>query len=388
MATSILPLDRQLYELLWIKRDDELSDPAKQVWVYETITTGYTLFNRPAVFGGLSLGVAIQAAFESIFEELGAADASHFRAYSFQGSFLGSSLAQYPIRITVTTLRSTRSFITRIVTLSQHQNLENPQTPRRNTLVAICDFARHGRAPLIDFSAPALNPVTGQSWERPENLKDHQDTVARRIAEAEAKGDQVALKRSKQERSFHRRWNSLLEYRLPPDSLFAQNYWGNATEAPSTQDHLHPSKRIVADWFRVRPDFSPAGLAQISAKAPQGSIQFKPVQAPTALLSFILDHVVPLTPIMVNKIARKDAGWDFSLDFSIRFHRDDDLDLNRWHLRQYQGLTAAAGRSFSQVTVWDDQGRIVATMSQQGHLVPPTPPKAAAASKAAPKSKL
>ncbi|KAE8244145.1 hypothetical protein A4X13_0g6800 [Tilletia indica] len=88
-----LPSEWSMYELLRIKKVDELCDPVRRTWVFETALVGYSLFLRPAVYGGISLGVGIQAAFETLFEELGEQDASEFRAYSYQGSFLGPASA-------------------------------------------------------------------------------------------------------------------------------------------------------------------------------------------------------------------------------------------------------------------------------------------------------
>ncbi|KAK0528736.1 hypothetical protein OC834_003956 [Tilletia horrida] len=369
-----LPSDIPHYELLRIKKLDALCNPAEKKWVYETVLTGYSLWTqRPAIFGGVSLGLGVQAAFDSIYEELGPRDAAEFRAYSYQGTFAGPASALHAIQIEVTTVRSTRSFVTRIVTLSQ----QDPTKPglRRKTLVAICDFARRGRTPLVEFDAPALNPVTGKPWEKPEVLELYRTELSQRLEREQQSGDSDAARFSRLEGKFLGRWDGFLEYKLPPDSLTYQSSWAIRPDKPATtQDNVPVTDRVMVDYFRVVPDLSPANLVRISAKRPD-CVPFRPETTTTTLFAFVLDQLVPIIPIVATKTPRKDAAPDVSLDFSIRFHREDGIDLNKWSLRQFKCLTAGAGRSFNQITVWDEEGRITGTISQQGHLVPAQPPK-------------
>ncbi|CAD6967404.1 unnamed protein product [Tilletia controversa] len=364
------PAGRPMYELLRIKKIDELCDPGKQTWVYETALSGYSIFPRPAIFGGISLCVGLQAGAASLFEEMEDKDAAEFRPYSYQGSFLGPALAKFAIRITVTTTRSTRSFVTRILTLSQ-PDPKNPldSSKRRNTLVAICDFARRGRQALLEFDAPALNPVTGRPWERPSELPSEYDLLDEKLKQAKAGGDQDELKRLAQKAAFNARWIGFLDFKTPKDSLMAQTYWTAHNHLPTTQDSVPVTDRVLSDWFRFVPDLSDKGVAKISAERPD-CVPFRPSTAHNTFFAFALDQLIPITPVVVTKTQRREAAPDFSLDFSIRFHREDGLDVNRWTLRQMKSLTAADGRSFNQVVLWDEDGRILATISQQGHLVP------------------
>ncbi|KAK0545815.1 hypothetical protein OC845_004912 [Tilletia horrida] len=377
----LLPEEIPMYELLRLKRLDNLCDPTQGTFVYETVLVGYTIFSRPGIFGGISLGVGMQAAFASLFDELDEKEAAEFRAYSYQGAFLGPALSKFAIRITVTTLRKTRSFVTRVVTLSQ----QDPARPdvRRNTLVGVCDFARRGRKGLPEFSAPAHNPLTNKPWQRPEELPSESEDVQQRIEAAKKSNDTELIKNLEREFAFSGRWNPFLEYRIPTDSVMRQTFWGTKSDAITNQDELPPTDRVMADWFRVKPDLSERGIAAASAKQPD-CVPLRPVPMHTTIFTFLLDQIVPLTPILIQKIPRRAASPDVSLDFSIRFHREDGLDVNKWTLRHWKGLTAAAGRSFSQVTLWNEQGDIIATMSQQGHYVP-APPRPNGAAKPAAK---
>ncbi|KAK0533255.1 hypothetical protein OC835_003074 [Tilletia horrida] len=373
---EVLKLPKHIphYELLRIKRlPDALSDPAGRTWVYETVLSGYTLWkSRSALYGGVSLGLGVQAAFDSIFDELGPQKAAEFRAYSYQGTFAGPASAQYAIRIEVSSVRSTRSFVTRLVTLSQ----QDPTQPgaRRKTLVAICDFARRGRAALVEFDAPALNPLTAQAWERPETLETHAELTAQRLARARESGDEEALRVAQAEERFRDGWDRFLRFRMPRDSLTYQTAWTHKSDPPqTTQDPLAVTDRVMVDYFRVVPDLSPAHLARISAERPD-CVPFRAgMSTTTTFFAFVLDQGVPIIPIIATKTPRHAAAPDVSLDFSIRFHREDGIDLNKWSLRQFKCLTAAAGRSFNQVTVWDEAGRIMGTISQQGHVAPAQP---------------
>ncbi|KAE8231808.1 hypothetical protein CF326_g3169 [Tilletia indica] len=372
LDVETLPSEWPMYELLRIKKVDELCDPVRRTWTFETALVGYSLFPRPAVYGGISLGVGIQAAFETLFEELGEQDASEFRAYSYQGSFLGPASAKYALRITVTSLRSTRSFVTRLITLSQ-KDPANPSA-RRNIVSAICDFARRGRTPLVEYHAPALNPVTGKAWERPNELEIHTKLVDELIDQAEASNDDEEYGRALVAKAYAGLWDGFIELKLPKDSLMNQSYWLTHPELPSTQDHLPITERVMVDWFRVVPDLSEASAARISAERPD-CVPFRPIAIQTTCLTFVLDQLLPLTAIVISKTPRTAAAHDISLDFSIRFHREDGLDVNKWSFRQFKSLTASAGRSFTQATLWDEDGHTLASISQQGHCCPAPPPR-------------
>lgn len=47
-----------------------------------------------------------------------------------------------------------------------------------------------------------------------------------------------------------------------------------------------------------------------------------------------------------------------------------DVDLSGWHLRERNTLAAAVGRQYSESRMWDQQGNLVASMTQQLTLRP------------------
>ena len=58
-----------------------------------------------------------------------------------------------------------------------------------------------------------------------------------------------------------------------------------------------------------------------------------------------------------------DSAACSSLDFALRFFRD--VDVNCWHLKEISTSAGAGGRTFSECWIWDEEGRAVASMSQQ-----------------------
>jgi acyl-CoA thioesterase len=60
----------------------------------------------------------------------------------------------------------------------------------------------------------------------------------------------------------------------------------------------------------------------------------------------------------------KQAG---SLDFALRI-LSNDLDLSRWILREERTIAGGDGRTFTESRMWNDQGKMIAHMSQQGFL--------------------
>lgn len=93
--------------------------------------------------------------------------------------------------------------------------------------------------------------------------------------------------------------------------------------------------------------------------------------AKAAAVAFLLDAGMPVVPAAF-------AGVDFaklssvtSLDFAMRiFVNDVLLGASQWLTREEQTVTGGDGRTFQEARVWDQSGRMVASISEQCMLRP------------------
>ncbi|KAK0549630.1 hypothetical protein OC846_003981 [Tilletia horrida] len=376
-----LPKDVPVFELLRIKKlengDPDGGQAPKQpsLWRFTTVLTGFNLVPGPNIFGGISFALAVQAAYETIHEEVGAEAAANYAVYSLQGSFCAPAPAQHAVHISIETIRRSRSFITRLVTLSQH-SVSSDGGPRK-FMVAVCDFVLKGRPSLVEFDTPPLNPVTQGQWKKATELPSPIKVLEQRMKEAETKGDETLLAALKSEHDFRNWWNGFCIHVPPPDSLLKDTYMERVRDLPTAQDELSIPDRRLADWFRILPDLSEASLAKISAQRPD-CVPFRSTSFHRVCLAAMLDQVIPIAAVSVAKVPEQESAATVTLDFAVRFHRDDDLDANRWFLREVRSHTASSGRSLNMSTVWDEMGRIVATNSEQCLYSPRPAPKKAA----------
>jgi acyl-CoA thioesterase len=86
-------------------------------------------------------------------------------------------------------------------------------------------------------------------------------------------------------------------------------------------------------------------------------------------LAYTLDAGSPFAPVVFNHINVRNIGACASLDFAIRI-LVNDFDMSQWHLREEKSVAAGAGRTFQDCHVKDENGRIIASMTEQCILRP------------------
>lgn len=104
------------------------------------------------------------------------------------------------------------------------------------------------------------------------------------------------------------------------------------------------------------------------------------------MIAFVTDGALAFLPLMFDHKFVTDASAVSSLDVSLRFHQPE-WDASEWLLSEQYCEAAAVcpllaifdnradlnhkvGRTFATFRTFDKQGRLVATMSQQGILRP------------------
>ncbi|KJZ71907.1 hypothetical protein HIM_08752 [Hirsutella minnesotensis 3608] len=144
------------------------------------------------------------------------------------------------------------------------------------------------------------------------------------------------------ERYFIRRW--------PPESMSAQNLGGMVTTIPTKQDSLSITARSSAEWYRAREALGD-DRDQIAS------------------LLFLMDAGLSFLPLTHSHRFLDDVGACSTLDFALRILKPD-LDLEQWHIRERTTSAAGHGRTFSEGRLWDEQGHMVASMTQQSIMRP------------------
>ena len=320
----------------------------------------------PIAYGGCAISVAVHAAVRT-------APDTH-RLYSVVGHFHGPASLDQPFRIAVTRTRDTRSFATRRVRVSQLQPLSRKSTGSKTTeegggqqqttttterlcLELIADFHVLEEA-LMEFSPPLHRPHAPPS-ECP-TRQELQAEIEARVGHPLAVPGPFRTVQAGSERFF--------ELRYCRDSMSGQNL-GFARDVPTDQDALPLAARCSAEWYRVLPAREDEGGKQQRLPVTHGE--------QCAVLAFLMDGGLSFAALVHDHLGFEDAGAASSLDFALRF-MTPDVDMTRWHVRERIAHAGGAGRTYAEGRLFDEQGRLVASMTQQGIMRPP-PKKAKAA---------
>ena len=279
-------------------------------------------------FGGCTLGVAAAAVHEAI--------PATYRLYSFTGQFLGPALTDRVLVCTVREIRKTRSFITKVVEVAQKQNDE----AERTCLVALADFHAVEPASLMIYSKRPSREYS--------NI-EHSPSIAelrQSLVDSGAASSEAA-------ESHARAFGLMAEFfdnRACPEAINGQCLVGFGTKTKTTQEHLPLVERTAADWIRCR-----------------HALQTRAQHAST--LAFVMDAAISFLPLTLSGLALNDAGACSTLGFSLRF-LTNDFDVNDWHLREWKTVAADGGRTYSEAQLWDQDGKMVVSMTQTSILRP------------------
>ncbi|CAK7212307.1 hypothetical protein SCUCBS95973_001419 [Sporothrix curviconia] len=289
----------------------------------------------PIAYGGSTLGMAVTAAAHTV-------QPTH-KLYSVLGHFLGPAGTASPVRVRVDRTRDTKSFATRRVQVLQDQNGKE-----RVCLDLLMDF-HVVEAAYYQYSTPPVQPLDAAppaaclSWEQ--QIADHlaNKTIGRTVAA-------LAVKTFAPLHNF-------FENRDMPQGISAQNLAGVIKKVATTQDDLPITSKWSGVWLRQRN---------------RDSQEQESDAAQWASLAFVMDAALSFLPLAYDHRFLDDAGACSSLDLALRIFQPN-VDLRKWHLRQSMTGTADAGRTYSENVLWDGEGRMVASMTQQSILRAPGP---------------
>ncbi|KAH8648561.1 thioesterase-like superfamily-domain-containing protein [Xylariales sp. PMI_506] len=287
----------------------------------------------PIAYGGCTLATAVRAACATV--------PAGYALYSVTGHFLGPASILEKVQCTVTPTRDTKTFATRRVEVSQVLPGKAGGDPQRRVCMELLADFQVIEPALLSYSAPPVHSYSGPEASRAME-KLNADAVAEGKLSAEAAAANVESFATQVE---------FFDARLTPEGVAGQTSGGIVFNAATTQDHLPITAKGTGDWVRTRVPLGPSHGERAAA------------------LAFLMDGALSFTPLQHNHMWFGDAGACSTLDFALRVFVPD-VDISQWHLRERTTSAAGYGRTYSEARLWDEQGTLVSSMTQQCILRP------------------
>lgn len=298
--------------------------------VFESVYNPERMGNMAALaYGGNTLAVAVNAAFQTTPVGL--------FLYSALGNYLGPAFTDRKLQCVVREIRTTKTFATRHVEMSQAQT----DGKKRPCLFLSADFQIAEPATLLTYSRPprVIHSAVEDCMTLDENRRN---LLERGIATKEAVQMHKVL---------FGLGDRFLDRRPCPEGIITQTLTGFAKKGSSTtQDHLSLPSKTSSDYFR----------SKHSLRVPAEHV---------SALAFIMDMGTSLLAVVHNGQSLDEVAAQSSLDFALRIFKND-VDLNAWNLREMSTITGGNGRTYTEVQVWDSKGTMVCNMTQQSILRP------------------
>ncbi|WAO91658.1 Hypothetical protein NCS54_00913800 [Fusarium falciforme] len=282
-------------------------------------------------YGGCTVGVAIAAACQTV--------KPGYHLYTAMGNYLGPALTDRNLFIHVQSVRDTRTFATRQVLVSQKRD---GHQERRHCLTALIDFHLAEKNSLLTYSAPPA-----MVYGAPESLHNVEQVDEYLVTSGKVSPELLNLLAT--EASLMRR---VFDIRPSPEGVMHQNLLGRL-KIPTTQDHLTLTERTTGDYFKTKHKLVSQG-EQVAG------------------VGFLLDGSLSFTPLAHSSMPLEAAGACSSLDFALRIFVNE-VDLNEWNFKEIKTIAGGDGRAYSEARLWDNEGRMIANMTQQCILRPKRP---------------
>lgn len=277
-------------------------------------------FGNPSglAYGGCTLGIATSAAH--------ATAPAGYHLFSLVGHFLGPASTASKLFCTVERTRDTKTFATRRVVVAQRQ----ADGSMRPCLQVLADFHREEPA-LVQYSARPALPYKG-----PDESPRFQDLMENAVAKGHFSENPAAGGLSQ--------FEACIDLRYCLEGLAGQSFAGMVPTAATDQDDWPVTERRSAEWVRTREPMGSSAGEKAAAHA------------------FYMDSL-PFTVVAHNKLQFRDIAASLTLDFALRVFVKE-VDLSRWHLRERKTTAAGLGRAYSEGQLWDEEGNLVASMTQ------------------------
>ncbi|KAF4123072.1 hypothetical protein GMORB2_6620 [Geosmithia morbida] len=311
-----------LAELTAVERvgKDEYVSKSYPIWVGNAM---------PIAYGGCAMGVALRSACDTV--------PSGFTPYSVLGHFLGPASTDQKFRCRVHDRRTTRTFATRRVEVSQ---LRGDGTSR-SCLELTADF-HVAEASISDYQAAPF-----AAWPGRHDCPTTQELLESVRARGAASDDLIDAVLAV---GGGGSGGQTVVRRPCPNGVAAQNLIGVAKQLPTTQDHLPITSKASADWQRC----------PVSLDGPAANF---------AAAIFLMDSALSFTPLTHDHKWFDDVAACSTLDFAFRIFVPR-IDLEQWTLQERQTIRGGWGRSYTEGRLRDEKGQLLASMTQQSILRP------------------
>ncbi|GAC98330.1 hypothetical protein PHSY_005923 [Pseudozyma hubeiensis SY62] len=312
-------------------------------------------------YGGCVQALSVMAGFHSIHSH---PNLLNFQIHSLLGTYLGPTLADRKVKLTVSDIRTTRSFATRFVLASQIFD----DGSERNTFCATIDFTAPNKIDLTKAGEPfdRYGRKPRMQYAPPEQLPSMRDIVLRKVQEG--KVDRAAADYLEQT-VFALNVKTITNVH-PPQGLHAQNAMGLDPLAESEQHSSALTDRFSVDWAKSLQDLS-SPPSPPPVESLQKCDEFKDAGAPlsvtsaaanAALVAFLMDGALSFIPLTFSRMSLVDASAASSLDCALRYFAVPDMD--DFHLREMQTIQGNECRTYSEAFLWDRNQNMVASMTQ------------------------
>ncbi|KAJ5772952.1 hypothetical protein N7457_007848 [Penicillium paradoxum] len=278
-------------------------------------------------YGGYAIALAIHAAYKSVPDG--------FHLHSVLGHYLRPVSTEIKLICTPIQLRKSRGFITYRVNVEQ----KDPSTGNLILCMELsADFHKDEPSVLTHSASPSRSYPHWRDCATWESVVEENWLKPGKITEKQANIFNTLFKLSR----------DLYDGRPCPEGITTQNMLGFAKTAKTTQDGLSPTEKASADWVKVK--------HPLRTEAEQ-----------MAGLGFLMDGILAFLPLAHNHMFFDDVGACSSLDFALRIFVPHPK-MDEWHLREIINQRAGHGRTYTEAKLWDDEGNLVASMTQQSIL--------------------
>jgi acyl-CoA thioesterase len=196
------------------------------------------------------------------------------------------------------------------------------------------------------------------------HTRDTRSFATRRVEVYQAQKDGQTRKCLELIADFHIEEPDMLAYSAPPTRSYSSPQ--ASTSRAELQEQLQKKGKISLEDFEV---FG----RMFTTQEQHFDIRFCPEGLSAddgeqwAALAFLMDGGLAFLPLVHEKITMSDTHAWSSLDFALRLFRPK-IHMNDWHIRERVSHAAGVGRTFSESRIWDEQGTLVASMTQQSIL--------------------
>lgn len=325
------------------------------------------------VFGGLTIAIALQAAFNSLICDEKQKIDKAWETQSVHGTFLGPLKVGSPAHIEVEELRRTRSFQTRLVRIYRSSATSQEHQEKELRAAFLIDFSRND-------SPHMRHPVTGDEliFQKPCKRMEvlslgPEQALTPKEVEARHRGMGAGRKAEQHYLAMFDRCLEMVQLRYPQGHLDIKTFFGflplsaeqirdlpgRGKDATKVTDYL---------WFKGHPMLNDVETVNAESSSIDGIL---PIQKHTLGATFAALNLDPRISGVSGSVHHLKHGVDIfsvTLDTTIRFH-SHNLHPEAWYLNEVELKAGSNSRYSGEARMFDTRGNLVASCVQNCQLI-------------------